>query len=111
MLQIAYLVTHPETGDNVLAMPGETPQQAVVRYTKAVLGEDIVPPSLADFDYQPRWNNVYTEAQLGNMLGSVGFVCDPDTLAPLSVDDYRANEAHYQEERQLPLPPEVWNRV
>ncbi len=109
MTKIAYVFTHPQTGGQVLAMPGETPVQALARFN-TVLGFDPADymPTLLSFPWNPRWTPLYTPQQLQGMMGYVSVLNDPDTWEQIPVAEYIANLQRYITERDTPLPQEAW---
>ncbi len=106
-MKIAYIITHPQFGIQVLALPGESPVQALTRFNTTILGFD---PSEMPVCHtlSPRWASIYSIAQLNSFKGIVGSLADPDTREELTVDQYIAKLPGYITERESPLPTEVW---
>jgi hypothetical protein len=106
LTKIAYLITHPQLGTQVLANPGETPTQALARYATVLTFDPSDQP--ATYPLNPRWTQLYTTDQLRGMHGIVSVLNDPDTQEQIPVDDYIANLPKYLDERKQPLPADVW---
>jgi len=82
-----YIIQHPHTGTSIQVRHGETPEDAVERYNKEVLGYE--PEGEPGFAVDPKRPEIYSESQLSDMKRQgITETIDPETNKAIDLADY-----------------------